>query len=272
MATTRDELVTFVKSKLGTPYIYGAKGEVMTQTLLNSLARSYPSTFTSTYIKKAQKFIGKRCTDCSGLISWKTGILRGSSNYKDTATESLPISKLSEDHIGWGLWRSGHIGVYIGNDIVVEARGIDYGTVESKVANRNFTHVIKLKDIDYGSKTESKEGWLKEDGIWHFYENGAKAKSKWIHTEAGYWYYFDENGNLHTGWVQGADGTWYWCDNNTNDDLIGKMATDRVIWAGGKNYYVDPDGKMVDKNHILTFTVGEGGELILKSITELTGK
>lgn len=273
MSVTRDELVSWCRSKLGTPYIYGAKGEVMTQAKLNSLAASYPSTFTSSYINKAKKFIGKRCCDCSGLISWKTGIIRGSSNYKTTATECLPISQLNENHIGWALWRSGHIGVYVGNGVVIEARGIDYGTVESKVVNRNFTHVIKLKDIDYGSKTQSKEGWLKENGIWHFYQNGAMIKSQWLQSEAGFWYYFDVDGNLDTGWILGADGkTWYYCDEDDNDDLIGKMAVDRVIWSGGKNYYVDPEGKMVDEGHILTFSVAAGGELVLKSITEMTGK
>lgn len=268
MATyvTRDELIIWVKSKVGTPYVYGAKGEIFNLTLLNSLAASYPSTFTTSYIAKAKKFIGRRCTDCSGLISWKTGILRGSSNYKSSATECVPISQLSEKHIGWGLWRSGHIGVYIGNGQVVEARGIDYGTVISKVADRNFTHVIKLRDIDYGSKTESKEGWLKENGIWRFYENNQKIKNKWIHTEAGYWYYFNQDGNLATGWVQGNDGAWYYCDENTNDDLIGKMLTNTTIRSNGKNYYLDKDGKMVEAGHKLVFNVGENGEMTLDAI------
>ena len=98
-------------------------------------------------------------------------------------------------------------------------------------------------------------------------------KSQWLQSEAGFWYYFDVDGNLDTGWILGADGkTWYYCDEDDNDDLIGKMAVDRVIWSGGKNYYVDPEGKMVDEGHILTFTVAAGGELVLKSITEMTGK
>lgn len=270
MSVTRDELVAWCKSKLGTPYIYGAKGEVMTQAKLNSLAASYPSTFTTSYINKAKKYIGQRCCDCSGLISWKTGIIRGSSNYKNTATESYPISQLSEDHIGWGLWRSGHIGVYIGNGEVIEARGIDYGTVKTKVASRNFTHVIKLCDIDYGAKAVT--GWAKENGIWRYYENGALVKSRWMFLN-NYWYYFDADGNLDTGWVLGADGvTWYYCEENTNDDLIGKMAVDRVVWTGGKNYYLDKEGKMIDGGHILTFEVQDGGEMILKAITEKTGK
>ena len=107
---------------------------------------------------------------------------------------------------------------------------------------------------------------MKENGIWHFYENNQKIKNKWIHTEAGYWYYFNQDGNLATGWVQGNDGAWYYCDESTNDDLIGKMLTDTVIRVNGKNYYLDNDGKMVEKGHKLTFIVGENGEMRLDAI------
>lgn len=149
MAKTATELVNYVTSKLGTPYVYAAKMETVTQAKINSWSALYPSMFTASYKAKAQKFIGKVATDCSGLISGCTGVVRGSASYKSTATNSVPISKLSEDHIGWAVWRSGHIGVYVGGGYCIEARGIDYGTVRTKVASRNFTHVIKLKDIDY---------------------------------------------------------------------------------------------------------------------------
>ena len=72
-------LAQFAKSKIGTPYVYGAKGAegALTASRLNTLAKSYPSMFTTSYITKARKFIGKVCTDCSGLQSWYTGKLLG---------------------------------------------------------------------------------------------------------------------------------------------------------------------------------------------------
>ena len=85
----RDALVEHCKQQLGTPYVFGAKGEIMTQARIDSLAASYPSMFTSSYIRKAQKFIGRKCLDCSGLISDKTKLIRGSSHGDRGTSESL---------------------------------------------------------------------------------------------------------------------------------------------------------------------------------------
>ena len=125
------------------------------------------------------------------------------------------------------MWRQGHIGVYIGNGKVVEARGIDYGTVISDVSRRNFTHVIKLRDIDYGAKATApkKDGWIKENGKWHVYQNGKLFTNDWF----------------------------------MNDDLIGKMLTNTIIRSAGKNYILDKDGKMIKPGNRVTLTIGESG-------------
>lgn len=140
-----NELVAFVKGKLGTPYVYGMKGSVMTQSAYDYLKRVYPS-----QVKDSDKYkVGKVCVDCSGLISWCTGSVRGSSQYKDTARKVLPISRISEAVPGCALWKQGHIGVYIGNGKCIEARGSAYGTVETNVSERPWTHILWLLDINY---------------------------------------------------------------------------------------------------------------------------
>lgn len=143
---TANELVKFAQSKLGTPYVYGMKGAVLTEDKLKYLANKYPSYLT--YEKEKSK-IGQVCVDCSGLISWYTGIMKGSSQFKETALRVLPISHINEAVPGCAFWRNGHIGVYIGNGECIEARGSNYGTVKTKVANRTFTHILWLNDIDY---------------------------------------------------------------------------------------------------------------------------
>lgn len=146
------ELVTFATSKLGTPYVYGTKGKVLTSSLLNNLSNNYPNIFTNTYKSKAKTFIGKVCTDCSGLISWGTGILRGSANYFDTAKEKGNIENIPEI-VGLGVYKKGHIGIYIGNGQVIEAKGINYGVVKSNLQDTKWTHYLFLRDIDYSSTT-----------------------------------------------------------------------------------------------------------------------
>lgn len=145
---TAAELVAFVKSKLGTAYVYGAKGENLTQAQYNALKARYGSMVWDSDIKK----VGKICVDCSGLISWLTGTIRNSANFKATATKILPISKISQAVAGCAVWRSGHIGVYIGDGYIIEARGSAYGVVKTKASARDFTHILWLADIDYSAK------------------------------------------------------------------------------------------------------------------------
>lgn len=151
MSKTAAGLVAFTKTKLGTPYVYGAKGKVLTQAQFNSLRSMYPSIIPASDVKK----VGKVCVDCSGLISWYTGVQRGSSQHKTAATKVLSISQISKAVPGCLLWRSGHIGVYIGDGYCIEAKGSAYGTVKSKVANRNFTHILWSRDIDYSTTSSN---------------------------------------------------------------------------------------------------------------------
>ena len=109
MKKTAEGLINHCKRKLGTPYVYGAKGEVLTQAVLDRLTRENPGTFSAAYIAKARKFLGRRCTDCSGLISWYTEIMRGSYNYHDTAAERSPISELDLSLIH--IWSNGVFGI-----------------------------------------------------------------------------------------------------------------------------------------------------------------
>ena len=131
MATlTGNGLANFAKGKKGTPYIYGCKGAdgAVTQKRVNMLASMYPSVFTAKYLNKikTRKYIGKVCTDCSGLISWYTGKVYGSSQLYSKAYARLPMSRVNDFAVGTVLWKKGHVGVYLGDGLVAEAKGIDY--------------------------------------------------------------------------------------------------------------------------------------------------
>lgn len=148
MATkTAAGLVSFAKTKIGVPYVYGAKGQTLTFALFNALRERYGSMVWASDKNK----IGKVCVDCSGLISWYTGKVINSTAFKNTATKVLTIDKISQAVPGCAVWRSGHIGIYIGDGYIIEARGSAYGVVKTKVSERNFTHILWLKDIDYSA-------------------------------------------------------------------------------------------------------------------------
>ncbi len=210
-------LTAFCKSKIGTPYVYGAKGEILTEECLQLLANQNPSVYTSSYLAKARQFIGQRCTDCSGLISWYTGIIRGSTNYHDTAEEKVSIGALDESMTGWALWKPGHIGVYVGDGCCVEAKGINYGTIESRVKDTAWQKVLKLCDIDYSVDPVYTEGFkAAADGKrwWYQYADGTYAANGWYWlteqtTGSSGWYLFDAEGYMLTGYQQDPAGEWY---------------------------------------------------------------
>lgn len=201
-------LIDFCKGKIGTPYVYGAKGEVLTQEVLDRLARENPSMFTSAYKAKAGKYMGRVCVDCSGLISWYTGIQRGSYSFHDTAVQRVSIDHLSESMVGWALWKPGHISVYIGGGYCIEAKGIDYGTIKSRVAATPWQKVLKLSDIEYTPvEVEYTQGFQPAaDGNrwWYQYVDGTYAKNGWYWLQEATggthgWYLFDAEGYMLTG-------------------------------------------------------------------------
>ncbi len=148
---TGKDLAEFVRSKLGTPYVYGAKGSYgkLTQSHLNSLILGCQSIFTNIYVTKARRLVGQICTDCSGLISWYTGKNIGSYQMYKTASKRYPISTVGQAPVGAVLWKSGHVGVKIDDTYFIEAKGIDYGTVITRIKDTRFTHWLLFDYIDY---------------------------------------------------------------------------------------------------------------------------
>ena len=176
---TGQDLVTFCKSKLGTPYVYGCKGEVLTLAKYNWLKKQYGSMVWDSDKNK----VGKVCCDCSGLISWYTGKLLGSSQLYSEAKERHSISTIKEAPIGATLWKSGHVGVYIGLEngvpMYIAEDGSAYGCQKKPVAWNSFTHWLLQSYIDYSEpkKEVSKETTVKKGD---FANMTAKQKEQFV--------------------------------------------------------------------------------------------
>lgn len=247
------------KGKIGTPYVYGAKGEVLTQAILDRLARENPGTYTTTYKAKAAKYIGQRCTDCSGLISWYTGVMRGSYNYHDTAEERVGMDHLDESKVGWALWKPGHIGVYIGGGWCIEAKGINYGTIKSQVSAAPWQKALKLCDIDYTAAFPEapvkKSGWQDEDGGRRYYngDTGEPVRNNWLEDkETGKWYWFDGAGMMVTSKWYEYKNHWYYL--GADGAMVKSQQT-----IDGKWYIMDQEGRMLTDP--VTLTPDQNGAL-----------
>ena len=149
------------KNKWG--YVWGTFGQVLTPSLLEAKQKQYPGGVGSHAAFIRAHWLGGRTTDCTGLIKgygWLNPdtleIEYGSNGMPDvtcdrmfdTAEVSGPIETIPEIP-GLAVWRSGHIGVYIGNGDVIEARGTAYGVVRTRLADRDFTHWMKIPYITY---------------------------------------------------------------------------------------------------------------------------
>ena len=151
---TGEGLAEYAKSRLGIPYFSGAKMTVLPEGQMARLSALYPKTVTKAYIEKARDngLVGRVCTDCSGLIGAYRGKQIGSYQLYQTAKKRMPVVEWPLWAVGVVVWRSGHVGVYIGTvngvPMVVEAKGIDYGVVLTRL-DANWTYGLTFDDMSY---------------------------------------------------------------------------------------------------------------------------
>ena len=143
---TGKELVKFCESKIGTNYVYGMKGIIMSKAKYKQLQQQYGSKLV--WDSDASK-IGTICIDCSGLIQWATGVAKSSTALKNAAKEVYDISTISEAPVGVILWKQGHVGVYIGDGWCVEAKGSKDNTCKTKVSSTKWEKWLIMDYIQY---------------------------------------------------------------------------------------------------------------------------
>ena len=198
---TGQGLSEFVIDKIGTPYVYGAKGSYgpLTQEHVNRLHKSYPDIVDDEYVKKIKEknLIGKVCTNCSGLPCWYTGKNYGSSQLYSRAYARLPISDWEKFAPGVILWTQGHVGVYVGNGKVIEAYGFNHGTIESEMKASRWKYGLTFDNIDYDIKESIDSSKITYRGVnpYPFPQNATLSKGhksnyvKWMQwelVESGY--------------------------------------------------------------------------------------
>lgn len=159
---TNKQLVEFAKGMLGKEYWYGCWCQKATESLLKEKKKQYPKYYNPDNYDKGWTCNNEKVTDCAGLIkgaNWCNGDINATPKYNskedksanglyEEATEKGPISSMPEIP-GLCVRYSGHVGVYIGNGQVIEARGHDYGVVKTILSQRKWTDWFKCKLIEY---------------------------------------------------------------------------------------------------------------------------
>ena len=144
-------------------YVWGTYGEVLTGALFAAKLAQYPEGVGNYRGFIAANWVGRRTTDCVGLIKgygWldpETMTIRyGTNGMPDVGADQMyraaavsgPISTIPEIP-GLAVWHSGHIGVYIGNGEVIEAMGTRYGVVKTRLSDRHWARWLKIPYIRY---------------------------------------------------------------------------------------------------------------------------
>jgi LysM repeat protein len=173
-AKTAAGLVAYAKAQLGKPYWYGTYGNKPTEAKLIEKSRQYPypkySSYSPARMERFRSQIGQydRVHDCVGLIKGYLWSDTPSSPPKYSAAQDVsasgirakckalePIATLPDVQGLLVFIGTAHVGVYIGAGQVIEARGSDFGVVQTALKSRGWTHWGKLTWLDYGAEKPS---------------------------------------------------------------------------------------------------------------------
>ncbi len=141
-------------------YVYGFKGQVATSEKVEAMISTYgESHFSDTLLQSyARKNVGRACVDCSGFVSICTGKgVMSARTFYNNAIEVHPYSAttMANAPLGAAVYKSGHIGIYIGTGRIVEARNEFHGVMITRVADRDFTHWFLINGIDYSDSYQN---------------------------------------------------------------------------------------------------------------------
>lgn len=144
MEKTAQGLIEYAKAQLGRPYWYGTFGQAASKALYDQKKNQYPRQYEWEYDDATAKV-----HDCVGLIKgylWGDGpedtdpvydpAQDKSANAMYTACKTKGEMAVMPDVPGILVFLPGHVGVYIGDGEVIEARSRRYGVYKTKLADR----------------------------------------------------------------------------------------------------------------------------------------
>jgi len=116
------EVIELAESKIGLQYVWGGKGEIMTEERLNELISYYGEEY---YPLSRETYIGNQAFDCSGLTYWVykevTGIEIGYSTFdQEDILQGYEVSK-EELQPGDLIYTPGHVVLYKGKGKIINA-------------------------------------------------------------------------------------------------------------------------------------------------------
>ena len=165
-------------------YIWGTAGVMWTAAKQAALEKTTDENRAMSR-KYGKKWIGHMVADCSGLFVWAfkqfdLPMSHISSNIfisyctstkgKLTAELKQTIRPGSAVFTGQTAGNHPHVGLYIGNNTVIEAKGTQAGVVTSNLTDKKWTFYGELKNVDYGNSSEkpnNSDTGFPDHSVWH---------------------------------------------------------------------------------------------------------
>ena len=165
-------------------YIWGTAGEKWTEAKQKSLVQIFidkygPNWKDNEKAKKEDKYrgalngakwIGHTVADCSGLFSWAFKKLGGTMYHgsdtmwrkyctsqgtltKKGRTDGKPLKPGTAVFTG-NESNKGHVGLYVGNNTVIEASGTNAGVITTTISGGKWTYWGELKGVKYDEEND----------------------------------------------------------------------------------------------------------------------
>lgn len=164
---TSTGLVKYAQAQVGKEYWYGTYGSAASKKYYEAKKKQYPSYYKWAY---KDKWEGMKVHDCVGLIKgylWSDGPTDTSPKYnkeQDTSANGMrsrcqvkgDIATIPEVP-GLLVFFDGHVGIYEGNGVVIEARGHSFGVVRTKIKARPWKTWGYCPYITYLDKEQPEE-------------------------------------------------------------------------------------------------------------------
>lgn len=159
------DLVAYARNSFASRwgYVWGTYGDVLTDSLFTYKLEQYPDGVGTYEDFIRSNWLGGRTTDCVGLIKgygWFSPdtkkIEYGTNGMPDVSADGMynaaavkgSINTMS-DLPGLAVWKSGHIGIYVGSGEVIEAMGTKYGVVKTPLDGRGWKAWLEVPSIQY---------------------------------------------------------------------------------------------------------------------------
>ena len=160
-----EDFVAWLKEQVGSIYVWGAQGETATEALIRKMetSRTNINRALKLYKKRVAEGTAPKMYDCSGLIVCY--FLRNNLINSDTTAaglyEKCKVIKRSDLRAGDLVFHHNgtkihHVGVYIGDNTVIHAKGRDVGVVKEKFSTNDWNRFGRYEKLQESEVKEIK--------------------------------------------------------------------------------------------------------------------